>query len=106
LAYVPAELAPRERVERLRCDRRHGAPEGPRVRAEKVLREQRDVLTPLAQRGHPNAEHVQTEVEVLAKTSLLHLLSEIPVGRGNDTDVDLDRRSEERRGGKETRLQL
>jgi hypothetical protein len=42
----------------------------------------------VAQRRHDDREHAQAEVEVVAKAARPHLGGEVPIGRGDDPDVD------------------
>ena len=55
---------------------------------EKVLRQQRNVLAPLAQRHRLHRKHVEAEIEVFAKPAALHFLLEVAVGGGDQADVD------------------
>ena len=55
-----------------------------------VLRQDGDVVAPLAQRRRADGDDVQAVVEVLAEAAGLDLLLEILVRRGDDADVDLD----------------
>jgi len=45
--------------------------------------QQRDVFTPLTERGHLDREHVQAVKQILAKSTSPNLLPQIPVCRGN-----------------------
>ena len=55
---------------------------------EKVLRQQRNVLAPLAQRHRLHRKHVEAEIEVFAKPAALHFLLEVAVGGGDQAHVD------------------
>ena len=61
------------------------------VLLEEVLRQQRNVLVPLAQRRQLHGDDVQAVEEILAELPLLHHLAQLDVRRGDDPDVDLDR---------------
>jgi len=50
-----------------------------------------DVLGSLPQRRGVDREDVQALVEVITEPMLVHHLDEVPVRRGHQTDVDLDR---------------
>src|SRR5215471_51277 len=56
------------------------------------LDEDRDVLSPLAQRWQRNGQHVDPVVEILAERLVPHRLRGIAVGRRDDPHVDLDLR--------------
>ena len=56
-----------------------------------MLAEQRDVRAPLAQRRDVDADHVETEVEVLAEASIGDGLGQARVGRRQDPRIDADR---------------
>src|SRR5205085_854264 len=58
---------------------------------EKMGDQKRYVLTTLAQRRQVNGEDIQAEVEIFAELLFLHAFAEVGVGRGDDTDVYLDR---------------
>ena len=47
-----------------------------------------DLLAPLAQRRHVDADHAETIEQVLAELAVGHALFEIGVGGGDDADVD------------------
>ena len=60
----------------------------PRLRAREIVRrEHRHIFPPLAQRREHEAHHVETEEEILAEASYLHLAFEDPVGGGDDAHV-------------------
>src|SRR3990172_5822247 len=54
---------------------------------EKVFRENRDVFSPLAERGYGDRHHVQPVIKVFAEFSLSHRLRKVPVGGGDQPDV-------------------
>ena len=58
---------------------------------QEVQRQFEDVLGPLAQRRHDDADHVEPVVEVLPEPALGDELLEILVRGRNHADVDLDR---------------
>ena len=60
-------------------------------RAMKSADELGHVLEAFAQGGHPDGEHVEPVIEVLAEASLLHEADQILVGRRDQPEVDLDR---------------
>ena len=72
--------------ERLRLDA-----ELVRGRAQVVIQQLRDVLAPLAQRRHVDADHVQPVQQVLAELALAHALVEILVSRRDHAHVDAHR---------------
>ena len=55
-----------------------------------VAHQLRHVLEPLAQRRHPDREDVQPVVEVLAEAAFADQADQIPVGRRDQPEVDLD----------------
>src|SRR6476660_931234 len=63
-----------------------------RVLFDEVPNEDGYILAPVTQRREMNAQDVQAIEQVAAKASLLHLLAQWPVGRGNDAHVDADGR--------------
>ena len=58
---------------------------------EEVLGELGHVAEPVAQRRHPDREHVEPVVEVLAELAFLDQLDHVAVGRGDEAEVDLHR---------------
>src|SRR5262249_27462446 len=91
LANVPRERVRRERGHRVVLDR-HARPVV-RLRGdlEEVPREERDVLAARAERWDRERHHVQPVEEIGAKLLLLDRLRQVPVRRGHDARVDLDR---------------
>ena len=61
-----------------------------RAAREEVPRQQRNVLAPLAQRRHADADHVQAMVEILAEAAFAHARLEVLVGGGDDAHIRLD----------------
>ena len=61
------------------------------VLLDEVPDQQRDVLPPLPQRGQVNADDVQTVEQVLAESPFLDLLRQVPIGRGNQPQIDINR---------------
>jgi hypothetical protein len=59
-----------------------------RVAREEVARERADLLAPLAQRRQLHREDREPVVEVGAEGAAGHHLLEVPVGRGDDAQVD------------------
>ena len=59
--------------------------------AQEILRQQRDVLAPFAQRRQTQADHVQAVEQVFTEQSLAHPFFQILVGGGNHAHVGLDR---------------
>jgi alpha-D-ribose 1-methylphosphonate 5-triphosphate synthase subunit PhnL len=58
---------------------------------EKVLRQQRNVLAPLAQRRQLRRDHVEAVVQVLAELAAGDRLLQVAVGGRDDAHVDLAR---------------
>ena len=58
-------------------------------RQEKVD-ERWDLLAPLPQRRHVDADDVQTEEQILPELPGGHRIFEVPIGRGDNPHVDLD----------------
>ena len=56
-----------------------------------VLRELRHVAEALAQRRHPDGEHVHAVVEVLAELPVAHQLDHVAVGGRDQAEIDLQR---------------
>ena len=52
--------------------------------AEKMSRDERNVLPPLTKRGHLHADDIQSIIEIFAKTALANLLFQILIRRGDD----------------------
>ena len=50
-----------------------------------------DIVDALAQRRHPDREHVQAVVEIFAELAVFDLLDHVAVGRRDQAEVDLDR---------------
>ena len=57
-----------------------------------MIREQRNVFLPLAQRRHEYRDHAQTKVQIFAKASTADLGLQVLVRRREHPDVDLDPR--------------
>ena len=55
-----------------------------------VIGEERDVVGPIAQRRHEDRDHVQAEVQVLAKPGRANLRSQVFVGGSEHADVHPD----------------
>src|SRR5262249_15318859 len=53
--------------------------------------EQRDVVSPFAERREPDGEDVEAVEEVLAEGFFLNLLEQVAIGGGNDAYVDTNR---------------
>ena len=47
----------------------------------------RNLLTPLAQRGHVDSNHAEAVVEILPELALRHALFEVGIGGGQDPHV-------------------
>jgi hypothetical protein len=60
-----------------------------RAAPEKVLGELGDVFAALAQRGHLDANDIQSVVEILPKLAGLHVVLDDAVGRREDAHVDV-----------------
>ena len=58
--------------------------------AEQVLRERHDVLGALTDGRQQDREHLQPEVEVLAEATRADLGPQVPVGGGDDPNIDRD----------------
>ena len=57
---------------------------------QKMASQQRDIFPPLTQRRNFNRHHVQAIVEILAKTSGIHLCGKIAMSRRNQPDINRD----------------
>jgi hypothetical protein len=79
------------RIERVRCELEAGLAVFLTILVEEALREQRDIVLPLAQGRKLNGNDVQAIEQVLAELPLVHHVPEIDVGRGDDPNIDLDR---------------
>src|SRR4030095_1678797 len=55
---------------------------------DEAAHQQRNVLGPLAQRGHPNRKYVQPVIQIFAELIGLNPFLEIPMRGGDDADVD------------------
>ena len=55
--------------------------------AHELLDEAGDVLAPLTQAREVDAQHVEPMIQIAAELAQLHLLAQIPIGRGDDADV-------------------
>ena len=62
-----------------------------RACTEEMMGQGREVIEPFAQWGHPERDHVQPVIEVLAKPARLDEAGEALVGGGDDADIDGDR---------------
>ena len=58
---------------------------------DEVADELRHVLKPLAQWGHPDGEHVQPVIEILAEAALIDEADQILSGRRDQAEIDLGR---------------
>ena len=58
--------------------------------AQKNAGQERDVVGARAQRRHLNRDYVQAIVEVLSEITFAHFVQQVPVGGGDDPDVDGD----------------
>src|ERR1700682_3639809 len=58
---------------------------------DEVADELRHVLKPLAQWGHPDGEHVQPVIEVLAEAAFIDEADQILIGRRDQAEIDLGR---------------
>ena len=68
-----------------------GPLEAPRAVLREVRAQIRDVLPPLAQRGHVDFDDAQSIEQVGAKPARRRFGPEVAVGRGNDVHIDLPR---------------
>src|SRR5215470_8765533 len=55
---------------------------------EKMRGEDRNVLSPVAQRRHDHMEHIEAIQQVLPESALLHELAQAAVGCGNQSNVN------------------
>ena len=53
--------------------------------------QRKDVCAALAQWAELNRSYAQAEKKILAKATRRNLLSDWPIGRGHDSDIDLPR---------------
>ena len=60
--------------------------------------ERGNILDPLAQGRQPNRHHVEAIEQIFAELTLPDQLAQIPMRRGHDTDISLDRRAPPYRG--------
>jgi hypothetical protein len=58
---------------------------------EEMPSQRKDVFAALAQWGELNRNYAQAEKKILAKATRRNLLSDWPIGRGHDSDIDLPR---------------
>jgi len=56
---------------------------------EKAVGEENDIFRSVPERGHFDAHHIETEIEVLAEVSLIDQIAEVFVGGGEDADIDV-----------------
>ena len=61
------------------------------MQMQEIVNQQLDILLPFAQRRQAQRDHVQTVIEVLAKLSFRDVQFKILIGRGNNTNIDLNR---------------
>ena len=59
------------------------------ITRDEVLREHLDIFAALAKRGHPDGHHPQPIEEILAKRTGRDERVEVPMGRGDDPNIDL-----------------
>ncbi len=57
---------------------------------QKDVDEGRDLLPPLAQRGHPDLDDIETVVEILAELAGGQGNFQVPVGGGEDLGIGLE----------------
>ena len=57
---------------------------------DEIFRQRNDLARAIAQRRHPDLDHVEAIIKVLAKTLLAHELFEVLIGRRDDARIDLD----------------
>ncbi|HEU4404828.1 MAG TPA: hypothetical protein VFS43_06010 [Polyangiaceae bacterium] len=88
LADVARPPVPPQRLERPRAEAAHGLAQLARLGGEEGLREQRDVVAPLAQRRHVELDHVEPVVQVFAEAAGRDLGHEVLVGGRDDAHVD------------------
>lgn len=55
---------------------------------EEIAGKQRNVLSPVAQRRNLQAQHIEPEIKIAAKSALRHGLLEIAIGRRQNPHVD------------------
>ena len=72
-------------------NRLDGPGHGAREPVRQVLREQRDVVAPLAQRRERDREDIQSIVEIVPESILPDFVRQITIGGGNDPHVDVHR---------------
>ena len=58
--------------------------------AEKIVRQDQGILTPLAQWGGFNTQHIQAVIEIFPELLLLNRQLQILVGGGDDSQIDGD----------------
>ena len=86
--HIAGPVVPAQCVHGFGSETRDLATEMRRRLTERMLRQQRDVIRPLAQRRHHQRQDVEPIVQVLAETPFADRLAQAHVGGGNDTDVD------------------
>jgi hypothetical protein len=87
LAHVARPAVDRERGERVAVEARDRLAIALRVQAQEMGCEQRDVLAPLAQRGHVDLDRVEAEQQVLTEPPVRHLLPQVGVRGRKDAHV-------------------
>src|SRR5579864_3431623 len=65
-------------------------PRGMRHALQEVPDQKRDVLSPFAQSGYAQAQHIQPEVEITAEAALHHSLLEVAIRCRKNPNVDRD----------------
>src|SRR5207253_879738 len=82
-----------EDAERIVVNLEHGFSRAVPMQFQKVQSQFSDVLASLAEWGDQNGNDIDSIIEVLAETPFFDEPFQILVGRGNDADVDLERRA-------------
>src|SRR5207247_1924930 len=90
-AYVSRPCVSFEGVHDVRLEPFHGAAMAMRHLAAEILDQLGDVLRALPQRGDAERRHRYTVEQVLAKTTGGDLCTEIPVGRGDQLELNVAR---------------
>src|SRR5581483_6472637 len=87
LPHVSRPAVARQRRNRVHRPLRRRQTRAPALQLGKVPHEQRNVVRALAQWRHRHRQHVETEVEVLAKATVPHGRWQVAIGGGNDSHI-------------------
>ena len=99
LPYVSGKGIAHEDLKRLGLYARDFFPESQAIFLDEMIDKKRNVVAAFAQPGQGYRHDVQPVEKVLAEVTLRDFMFEVPVGGGDDPDVQIDRRECSRHAG-------